>query len=334
MTKEKRGGLFIIVLLFSFLSYLLYTGKIKEVIRVVSNTNKSWLLLGVLCVFCYWVIESKIIQISTKSSISFGQAFRLSMIGQFFAGLTPFQTGGQPAQVYSMTKMKIKTGTATSALVGKFVIYQLVLVIYTALLLIIKSKVFYSHLEEMTLFVLLGFVINFCVIGFLLLLSFSRRFHYRFFSSIIVLLSRVRLIKDIEKTREKLTEFTYEFHEHMSHLKENIPMMIKMIVLTIIQLTFYFIVPFLIYKAFGLNGVSPLDIIAGTAFVLMVTSFIPLPGGSGGAEGGFYLIFSLFFISRYILPALLIWRFITYYMWMAIGGMYMLLHKEVVRSYI
>ena len=97
-----------------------------------------------------------------------------------------------------------------------------------------------------------------------------------------------------------------------------------MILLTFFQLTCYFLVPYCLYRGFGLTNVSIVDIIAATAFVLMVTSFIPLPGGSGGAEGGFYIIFGMFFIGKYIVPAILVWRIITYYMWMVIGGVWML----------
>ena len=49
------------------------------------------------------------------------------------------------------------------------------------------------------------------------------------------------------------------------------------------------------------------------AYVTMISAFIPLPGGSGGAEGSFYMLFVLFFTSGTIAPAMLLWRFITYY---------------------
>lgn len=49
--------------------------------------------------------------------------------------------------------------------------------------------------------------------------------------------------------------------------------------------------------------------------MLMITSFIPLPGGSGGAEAGFYLFFGMFFPqSGVIAIAILIWRIFTFYM--------------------
>ena len=52
--------------------------------------------------------------------------------------------------------------------------------------------------------------------------------------------------------------------------------------------------------------------LAAQTFVTMVSAFIPLPGSSGGAEGSFYLFFGTFF-GPTIIPAILLWRLVTYY---------------------
>ena len=53
-------------------------------------------------------------------------------------------------------------------------------------------------------------------------------------------------------------------------------------------------------------------------------AIIPLPGAEGGAEGGFYLIYSLFFKSDTIITAIFIWRILTYYSSIAIGSIFTL----------
>ena len=40
-----------------------------------------------------------------------------------------------------------------------------------------------------------------------------------------------------------------------------------------------------------MRGASIESMIAGTAFVMMLTAFIPLPGAVGGAEGAFLYVF-------------------------------------------
>ena len=70
----------------------------------------------------------------------------------------------------------------------------------------------------------------------------------------------------------------------------------------------------MIYRSFNLTGANPADMITAQAFVTMVSSFMPLPGGSGAAEGSFYVFFKLFFTENIIKSAILIWRIITYFM--------------------
>nr|WP_275066621.1 lysylphosphatidylglycerol synthase domain-containing protein [Ligilactobacillus murinus] len=61
--------------------------------------------------------------------------------------------------------------------------------------------------------------------------------------------------------------------------------------------------------------------------IVMVISLFPIPGGAGGAEYSFSLIFSTFVNSgSKLVLAMIIWRLITYYLGM-FGGMVALVIK-------
>ena len=60
---------------------------------------------------------------------------------------------------------------------------------------------------------------------------------------------------------------------------------------------------------------------------MMITSFIPLPGGSGGAEGGFFVLFTPFFKDSTLL-GLLLWRSITFFSCLVVGGAVTLLVEK------
>ena len=70
-----------------------------------------------------------------------------------------------------------------------------------------------------------------------------------------------------------------------------------------------------------MNTASITTMVAAQVFVTMVSAFVPLPGASGGAEGSFYIFFGMFFKSA-IIPAILLWRIITYYANILVGGIY------------
>ena len=61
--------------------------------------------------------------------------------------------------------------------------------------------------------------------------------------------------------------------------------------------------------------------VAAQVFVAMVSAFVPLPGASGGAEGSFVIFFGKFF-GQDIVPAMFLWRLLTYYVNIALGGFF------------
>ena len=57
--------------------------------------------------------------------------------------------------------------------------------------------------------------------------------------------------------------------------------------------------------------------------VIIQLSFgvMPMPGGSGVAEFSFYAVFKLLIQDNFVFWALLIWRILTYYIYLIIGLM-------------
>lgn len=333
MLKNIKGGVFVIFTIVIACIYIGVTGNYKSLFDALNTVIVFWILLAFISISFYWILEGLIIKtsLSQHNKISFLNAMKLSLIGQFFSSITPFNSGGQPAQVYAMTLLDVKAGIATSALIGKFVVYQIVLICYTGILLVIKYAKFATEVSSLKL-ILLGFSINTAVIICLMMLSFSKKVKYKFLSVCLTLLYKIKIINSYDDYYEKLNNFIEDFHRNLNILVSNKSILIRLLLLTILQLTCYFIVPCFIYLSFGLRTASLMDLIAATSFVLLITAFVPLPGASGGAEGGFYIIFNLFFITSHLIPALIIWRFLTYYVWLGISGIGMLFIQRDRRS--
>ena len=66
--------------------------------------------------------------------------------------------------------------------------------------------------------------------------------------------------------------------------------------------------------------ITPLTAIVASAYTLIIGSFVPIPGGTGGIEYGFLRFFGTFNTGATLSAILLIWRFITYYLGMILGG--------------
>ena len=88
---------------------------------------------------------------------------------------------------------------------------------------------------------------------------------------------------------------------------------------TVFQIGFGYLIPYCLYRSFGFHEVDPLTIMAAQAYVSMVSAFVPLPGASGGAEGSFMIFFNMFFTGGTVIPAMVIWRVLTYYINIPVG---------------
>jgi uncharacterized protein (TIRG00374 family) len=80
-----------------------------------------------------------------------------------------------------------------------------------------------------------------------------------------------------------------------------------------------FTIPVVLMGAFHLKA-DIVSVIANQLVLMAVMYFIPTPGSSGVAEGGFALIF-MSFVPKHILGLLVVfWRFLTSYLSVIIGS--------------
>ena len=64
----------------------------------------------------------------------------------------------------------------------------------------------------------------------------------------------------------------------------------------------------------------------------MVSSFVPLPGAAGAAEGSFFMFFGAFLQPSNIAYAILIWRFFVFYLPILVGVFFIKGKKHIVEQ--
>lgn len=316
-----KKSIFNILMLLLSVSMLVYfcvsENGLLDLIKSAKQFNKRWLITAVICHFLNILIDAFLIFrfVNTdKQFYSFKDAFKCCMVGQFFSAVTPGASGGQPMQVYSMSQKGLDPGRATSALVQKFLVYQSTITIYSALAIFFKSHLFKGEIMHLMRGILIfGFCSQAFVIIIILLFSFNKNLTYRIISQIFEYLSRLRIIKNKDKKMENMKSQLEYFHLNNSRLYKNQTLVLESYVLTAMQITCMFVVPYCIYRSFQFHGAKVFDMIASQAFVSVISAFMPLPGGSGAAEGGFLIFFGFFFTDQTIKPAVLLWRIITYF---------------------
>lgn len=330
--KVNKLALFIVILF--ALAYVFFTAckmNWQDFLIQIKELNLLWFFMAIFSIVLYWTFEAKILQRITFSlygKYNFLNAFKVTMIGQFFNVVTPFASGGQPAQLYTMSKQKVGLAPAVSILMLKFIIYQTILTCYSLVLIIGKMAFFQKRMDNYLYLIIIGFFVNASVISLLFIFTSCKRIKEIVLIKTLKLLNKIRVIKDYQQCEKKVEDNLNLFQQNIETLKNKKKLLYQVLLYTIIQLTFFFIVPYFLYRSFKLSGVSIFTIISATAFVRMITSFVPIPGASGGAELSFYYLFSLFFLKKHILLAILLWRFISYYFGMLVGGVIMFSNQK------
>lgn len=316
-----------IILLPMFLYYLLISDSgAANFFSVFKQLRYRWLVLACFLMLLSWLLESLVLDIMCRfldNKVKFRMSFKTTMVGQFFNSVTPFATGGQPMQLYYLVQgEKMNTGTASSALMLKFVIYQFILTAYSLVVIIFKFNYFANHILQFAFLALIGFVVNTSVIAMCIIFTQNKKLARRIIYRVLKIFKFFHIVKDIESAEAKAEVEIQKFHEGYLLIRGKKRIWFSAGIITFLQLTAFYLITYCIYRSFELSG-NLVNIVSAQSFVQMVTSFVPIPGASGAAEGSFYLVFQIFFAKEAIAVVVLIWRLITYYSCIVFGGLVM-----------
>lgn len=328
--KLKKINFIILGIAFvAVLGWVVYEDGVDNLLGMFRMLRLGWLACAVGLMLIYWLLEGCILHGVVKCFYRkqrFVNSFTTSMIGQLFNCITPFSSGGQPVQAFHMVKTGVPLGVSGGSLMIKFIVYQFSLTLYSIVMLLFYWQPLSTEVSGFGYLVFVGFAVNFGVMLVLVGICFFRRFTAKAAHGLIRLLAKIRLVKNQERTRAYIDSELLEFHESFVRIKDHPGMVVQASLLSIVQLTVFFLIPFFICLAFGIGGISPMLVIAAQSFVVMISSFVPLPGAAGGAEYSFHTFFAPFFASAHnsINLAMLLWRLITFYLPILAGMCFML----------
>lgn len=331
-TKKYFLNFGIIVVITAVALYFSLKDHFDEVLHVVLNAN-IWLVgLTLMIVLCYFVLEGfALAQFGKLYNRGYNAAKGLvnALVGGFFNNITPFASGGQIAQAYLFVNQGLKASETASVLMLNFIVYQSTMVMYTMVLIGLHFGEYLNRFSAFLPLILLGFFVNLSVLGALLGASLSTKVHD--FISFVVLkfLSKIKVIKDYEKSKIKFDEQLKSFKVELKLLVKNKKLLFRVFLINVVKLTLIYSVPLFAYLALGYDvGIKDLlDVLMMTSAISMITSFIPIPGASGGAEGVYMLLFTSLFYRDFADPSvaaastMLLWRLATFYFVTFIGGL-------------
>lgn len=283
----------------------------------IRQANLFWLGLAALILCCTWLLEACALSALTEV-LPFRTSFHTTMVGQLFNQITPMASGGQPAQLYLLTKWGMDGGRATSILLMKFLVFQIMLVFSFSLILLFGYPTLAKALPNMKLFILIGYSIHASIIAILILVIWNRRLA-RFLAHLCIQPVRLVSREKANAWSEKLDQAMIQYQQQSHQLAKRKTQLMIASMYTFLQLLLFFSIPYFILQAFHIENVSLFISTTYHAFVMMFASVVPTPGGSGAAEYTFSLLFNSLMSAEMLLLCLFFWRLLTAYIPVFVG---------------
>ena len=311
--------------------YLFIAGEGEDTIRALTSFNYLFLFLTLIGIVVYWLLEALSMQIICDSlfrGFSFGKTFIVTIIGQYFNCITPLSSGGQPMQAYYYQRFGLPIEHAMPMLLCRFIAYQFTMIVYAIIVLALRFGYFMADMRPIMYLVAIGFFGGFLLIAMLLALAFAKGPIMSTVAWAIKLLGRIGILKHPERSLINVTKSLEESYQGIRFLLKEPAMLIKVCLVTFVQLTVYFSLSWVIFAGFGLDleslGMDPITgyitVISCQAFIYLIASFVPLPGAIGASEASYITFFNYVYQNASIVAlSTFIWRAFTFYLPIVLG---------------
>lgn len=296
----------------------------EKLYEAFSQADFKFVALGAACMAVYLVSEAESIRTMMKAfqtEVPFLRASGYSFADFYFSAITPSATGGQPMQLYYMTRDGFGFAQSSFALLILAAVYQMVVLIYGVVMVAWK----YSFVQEQGRLIrwllLFGIAVNgFCSVGILLVIL-KRAFVERISMTAIAFLAKLRVMKDRAKMERRAEHFIEEYSRGGVCLRKYPIVFIKVMALTVLRLTALFLVPYFACLALGFSGGGPLEFLAVQAILSLAVTAVPLPGSVGASEGSFMILYGGMFTAGEVFPLMMLSRGISFYGFLALSGL-------------
>lgn len=330
--KKVKSKVLLLILLTIIILFFILKDDFNGILSALLSANPIYLILIFLVIILAEFIKGIALYIiikNNKKNYKFKSAFSLAIKTNFFNGITPFSLGGQPFELYTLKKNdNIDYVTGTNILFKDFYAYQISLVLLATIFLIINYifniVAFDSVLSKL---MLVGYLVNLVVALFLIYLPYTKGNMHKITSFFIGILGRLKIIKNKDKSIEKMDASIDKFKMQINDLKTNKKMIIKCILLYMLRFIPLGLATTLSFYAVDVYSVGFVKPIIIMLLIMTMAAFVPIPGASGGMEYGFIAMFS-FIPSNTLKASMLLWRFATYYLLLIMGAVLIMFEKR------
>ena len=316
MGSVRKSVLFLGVVAVAYVLYLVISGEWGSFVESLADADYGWVAVAMLCYVAYYLLGVLAYAIAvvgdTTSRLGIRDLMSVEGTGIFFSNLTPSGTGGAPAQILRLTRAGLSVGAAGALQYTRFIIYEAAEGIFAALMLIPRMEYFLTAYGNVVLVGALLFGAKIAEVTGLLLVCLLPKQISAVGNWGLRLVRRWGWIKEdrYQRWSHTINEQIYEFSNGFKAGARNWRLMLATLLVSMVQLGFQYVLPWVVLQAFGRQA-DFLTCLACGSMLELLTSAIPLPGGTLGAEGGFAFLFGNVFGSA-LSAGYVVWRMVEY----------------------
>ena len=314
-TSARKGAIFLVGVLVVYVAYLVFSGQMSTFVDALAGVDTHWVWAAAFCYLMYFVfgVLAYVIAviIDPESPVGVRDLMSVEASGVFFGNLTPMMAGAVPSQIVRLTRTGLDPGEASATQFTRFIMFQFGVVLFAAIMLIAKFGFFLESYGDIVFLNLVVFGVHLLELVGLFVVCLCPGFVRRVGNSAIHFADRRHWLKDTEHWTEVVNVQVQEFADAFKRAAADLPSMGLTLVVTMAQLACLYMIPWFVLHAFGRDA-DFLECLAAGSMVQMVASAVPLPGGTGGAEGGFALFYGPLFGDA-ATAGYLIWRIVTFF---------------------
>lgn len=216
-------------------------------------------------------------------------------------------------QLYHMKRDGNELSAGTVVLMTVALVYKLVLVLMGLAMVLFGFSVLKDNLGNYLHLFYLGMFLNTALVAALLIVMIFPGFAKWMILSLEKGLIRIRMLKKSEYRTEKIQQFVQSYQNAVHFLLQNKIQVAVVFLATFVQRCLVFLLPYIVYLGFGLEGADALTILMIQMSVYLAVDMLPLPGAQGITELMYRRAFRDIFTVEYVVPSMCVTRGISFY---------------------
>ena len=316
----------------------------EEIMGIFAN-NWPFIICAISCLFLAYLFKGLKISIMCKSMTGkahFRTSIETGIIGLYYNNVTPLAVGGQPFEIYHLSKHGVKGGVASSIPIATFFLNQFAFVVLGAIALILFNTNAFgtpAHILGVfpPVFNVLAIVGLFCCIfmpSLVILFSMLPKVGAKMVHLIVSIGAKMKIVKNPEETISKTIKTVVHNSHCIKKLAKSPLVFSSTLLLSFLENFANVSIAFFSLKTFGYDviGVNSFVEWAQVSQICLILfasiTFIPTPGNSGAADLSFFVLFESVLFAGLAFPAMLVWRLFHFYSTIFLGFTFATLKKK------